>query len=106
MVQFVALPYCWGQDQVEQEVEVVVVHQLEQCQQRFAIMVAKTVGEGIDSLGKDFSNLGANVLASLAEVTMTSMVQDIALQVEWMGAIEYWDNNIVEEIDYSYYSKK
>ena len=41
----------------------------------------------------------------LDEVTMPSMVQYIALQVEWMGAIEYWDNNIMEETDYSYYSK-
>ena len=33
---------------------------------------------------------------------MTSIVWDIALQVEWMGSTEYWDNNMEEGTDYSY----
>ena len=65
-------------------------------------MVVKTMCERIDSLGKDFSNLGGNELAGLDEVTMTSIVWDIALQVEWMGSTEYWDNNMEEGTDYSY----
>ena len=42
-------------------------------------VVTKTVGEGIDSLGKDFSNLGTNSFVGLAEVTVISMVWDISL---------------------------
>ena len=37
-------------------------------------MVAKTVGEGTDSVGKDLSSLGINALADLVVMTMTSMV--------------------------------
>ena len=68
-------------------------------------MVVKTMCERIDSLGKDFSNLGGNELVGLDEVTMTSIVWDIALSIEWMGSTEYWDNNMEEGTDYSYYSK-
>ena len=37
-------------------------------------MAAETVGEGTDSMAKDFSGLGTNELADLAVMTMTSMV--------------------------------
>ena len=42
-------------------------------------MVFKIVCERIDSLGKDFFNLGGNESVVLDEVTMTSIVWDIAL---------------------------
>ena len=49
-------------------------------------MAVETVGEGTDSVGKYFYSFGTNERADLAVMTMTSMVQDIALQFEWLGA--------------------
>ena len=68
-------------------------------------MVAGTICKENDFLGKDFSSLEAKGSIDLDVVAMTSMKQDIALKVEWMAAIDHWDNGIVEEIDYTCYSK-
>ena len=46
--------------------------------------------------------MGGNESAGLDEVTMTSIVWDIALSIEWMGSTEYWDKNMEEGTDYSY----
>ena len=37
-------------------------------------MADETIGEGTDSMGKDFSILGTNELVYLVVMTMTSMV--------------------------------
>ena len=103
MVEFVALPYC--QDYVQHVAKVIMVRYLVHRQQGVAVVAIEIVGEGTDSVGKNLSSLGTNELVDFALMTMTSMVQYIALQVEWMGSTEYWGKNIEEGTDCTYYSK-